>query len=73
MLYEVITLQALGKEAIGALSTNWAVATCITASGTGGVRVINVKELLEEMKASPYELIDILAPHTGTVESYNFV
>jgi len=30
--------------------------------------VINVKELLEEMKASPYELIDIIAPHTGTVE-----
>ncbi|EPR37337.1 hypothetical protein dsx2_0683 [Desulfovibrio sp. X2] len=30
--------------------------------------MFNVKELLEELKASPYELIDITAPHTGTVE-----
>ncbi len=30
--------------------------------------MINVKELLEELKASPYELIDIVAPHTGVVE-----
>ncbi|WP_029893292.1 hypothetical protein [Desulfohalovibrio reitneri] len=30
--------------------------------------MINVKELLEEIKASPYILIDINAPHTGTVD-----
>jgi len=30
--------------------------------------VIDVKALLEEMKASPFETVDILAPHTGTVE-----
>lgn len=28
----------------------------------------DVKALLEEMKASPYEVVEIRAPHTGTVE-----
>ncbi|MGE4505634.1 MAG: biotin attachment protein [Desulfovibrionaceae bacterium] len=30
--------------------------------------MINVKELLEEIKNSPYKVIDIAAPHTGTIE-----
>lgn len=30
--------------------------------------MINVKELLEEIKASPYQMVDVLAPHTGVVD-----
>ena len=30
--------------------------------------MINVKELLEELKASPYEYVDIVTPHTGVVD-----
>ncbi len=30
--------------------------------------MLNIKELLEEIKASPYEEVEIIAPHTGVVE-----
>lgn len=30
--------------------------------------MINVKEMLEEMKASPYRTVEVVAPHTGVVE-----
>lgn len=30
--------------------------------------MLNVKEMLEELKASPYEEIEIVTPHTGVVE-----
>ncbi len=30
--------------------------------------MINVRELLEEIKASPYKMIEIVAPHTGHIE-----
>ncbi|WP_027179098.1 biotin attachment protein [Maridesulfovibrio bastinii] len=30
--------------------------------------MLNIKQLLEEIKASPYEEIEIVAPHTGKVE-----
>lgn len=30
--------------------------------------MINVKELLEEIKASPYKMIEVVAPHTGRIE-----
>lgn len=30
--------------------------------------MLNIKELLEEIKASPYKVIEITAPHTGVVE-----
>lgn len=30
--------------------------------------MLNVKKLLEEIKASPFEEIEVTAPHTGTVE-----
>lgn len=30
--------------------------------------MLNIKQLLEEIKASPYEEIEIVAPHTGVVE-----
>ncbi|SKA77217.1 hypothetical protein SAMN02745704_00959 [Paucidesulfovibrio gracilis DSM 16080] len=29
--------------------------------------MLNIKELLDEIKASPYKTIDVVAPHTGTV------
>lgn len=30
--------------------------------------MLNIKELLEEVKSSPFEEVDIVAPHTGVVE-----